>query len=190
MRGARPNPAHEALARLEAVIPRFMVATQNIDDLHRRASTRQLCELHGNAFRERCLDFDCEEPAWSSPVVDTSDELPHCRRCGSVARPDVVLFGEGADQRWAPVRDFVAGGVEVVLLVGTSGVVEVPTELTTLARSRGAVWIVEINPRPTNEGELAARIEMLGSSLLPRRRCPSSPELLFSSGLKPFRDGL
>lgn len=155
---AEPNPAHLALVELAPLVPRLCLATQNVDGLHQRAGSEEVIELHGNGLWERCLDGACSQPRWRAP--ENSEGVPTCPTCGKTARPDVVLFGEGADERWAPLRAFVAAGVDVVLLVGTSGVVPVPTEVCRLARSQGTVWIAELNPRPTEDTELTRWIDL------------------------------
>jgi len=174
LRRARPNAGHVALATLEQRAQRFLLATQNVDDLHYRAGSVRIVKLHGDAFALRCRDASCRLATfrWSSdPDDDTSAEVPVCPLCETIARPDVVLFGEGGFDRWEPVRKFVAEGVEIVLLVGTSGVVEVPTQLIQLARAKGPVWVATVNPRPP-EGELASLVDaqVLGRSeeILPR----------------------
>jgi NAD-dependent deacetylase len=163
LRRATPNAGHAALAALErAAGGAFLLATQNVDDLHRRAGSARVVELHGNALLERCLDLDehCGAPVWRSESDALAGAAPACPRCAGPARPDVVLFGEGADARWEPARAFVAGGpVDVVLLVGTAGVVEVPTQLVELARSRGAPYVVELNPRPSDAPGLAGLVD-------------------------------
>lgn len=157
LRAARPNPGHAALVVLEARLPRFLLATQNVDDLHRRAGSRAPVELHGNALLERCL-AECPGPPWPAPEASDVDDAPAptCPRCGGPARPDVVLFGEGADARWEPVRDFARAGVDLVLLVGTSGTVAVPEELLRLVRAAGPTWVVDLNLTPAVAGADAA----------------------------------
>ncbi|MCW8138325.1 MAG: NAD-dependent protein deacylase [Planctomycetota bacterium] len=156
LRAASPNPGHSALAALERRVPDLLLATQNVDDLHRRAGSQRLVELHGNALVERCLDDACGAAPWRSESDDAGAGPPRCPRCGGVARPDVVFFGEGADERWDPVRAFVAAGpVDLVLLVGTSGVVESPAQRLDLARP---AWTCEVNPGPAAP-DLAARLD-------------------------------
>jgi len=157
-----PNAAHEALVAIERRAPRFLLATQNVDGLHRRAGTRNLVELHGDAFRERCLDADCPESAW------TAREETRCPRCGGLSRPDVVLFGEGDEKRWEPIHDFLRAPVALVLIVGTSGVVGVPTQLVGLARERSpGAFVVSINVAPL-DGELAGLVD--GQVIAPAER--------------------
>ncbi len=114
VRNAQPNAAHHAIASL----PDALVVTQNVDDLHRRAGTQNIIELHGNLFRARCVREETRRDA-----IDPFDQLPpHCE-CGALLRPDVVWFGEtlpeGAFARAArAVRE-----ADLLLVIGTSGVV-------------------------------------------------------------------
>jgi NAD-dependent deacetylase len=114
VRDAHPNAAHRAIA----LLPDALVVTQNVDDLHRRAGSRNIIELHGNLFRARCVREDTRREA-----IDAFHELPpHCE-CGALLRPDVVWFGEmlpeGAFERAArAVRE-----ADLLLVIGTSGVV-------------------------------------------------------------------
>lgn len=161
LRRAAPNAGHVALAALErAAGGDLLLATQNVDDLHRRAGSERVVELHGNALLERCLDETCGAPVWRSESDALAGAAPACPRCAGPARPDIVLFGEGADARWEPLRAFVEGApVDVVLLVGTAGVVEVPTQAVELARSRGAPYVVELNPRPSDAPGLTGLVD-------------------------------
>jgi NAD-dependent deacetylase len=139
-----PNPAHHALAALEARIPEFLLATQNVDGLHRVAGSRRMVELHGSLWRVRCAQCgDCREDR-RVPLP----ELPPRCACGGLLRPDVVWFGEplcGAEIE----RAMSAGrAADVVLVVGTSSLVYPAAAIAPLARSAGAL-IVEVNPEET-----------------------------------------
>lgn len=144
IRAAEPNAAHRALAELETELGdrgRFTLVTQNVDGLHARAGSRRLIELHGNIFRTRCL---------SERIVadrtEAFETLPPACGCGALLRPDVVWFGEmlppGAIERAAEaVRE-----AEILLVIGTSGVVHPAAGLVALLRGGAAV---EINPQET-----------------------------------------
>lgn len=140
-----PNPAHYALADLEALVPEFLLVTQNVDNLHRRAGSRHLAELHGNITRSYCID--CKHPA-DDLAPDSADEPAHCTACGGLLRPDVVWFGE-----WLPedVMDRAAEAArraEVFLSVGTSAVVYPAAGLPLRAAEHGA-YVAEINVSPS-----------------------------------------
>ena len=97
IRKAKPNRAHLVLAELERMGFLRAVITQNVDDLHREAETRNLIELHGNIFRVRCTSCSYQENLKESKNLEeflASEELPKCPRCSSLLRPDVVWLGE------------------------------------------------------------------------------------------------
>jgi NAD-dependent deacetylase len=142
-----PNPAHEVLAAMERHYGDFLLVTQNVDDLHERAGSRNLIKLHGSLMEIRCSGCD----AWSQlpePVSLESIEagtLPTCT-CGALLRPNVVWFGEWLDMRhFARIEEFMWQEPDLLLVIGTSGVVSGGYGLTRTARSHGAK-VVEINP--------------------------------------------
>jgi NAD-dependent deacetylase len=144
----RPNAAHAVIARWSVRESRTtIVLTQNVDDLHVRAGTRNLVRLHGSIWELSCL-ARCHEGAtpWPDERVPLPD-LPRCPYCGAPARPAVVWFGESLD----PAR--VAAAVrstccDVFLTIGTSAVVYPAAGLVHEARARGA-FTAEINLEPT-----------------------------------------
>ncbi|WP_027883129.1 SIR2 family NAD-dependent protein deacylase [Meiothermus rufus] len=143
---AQPNPAHELLVRLEGQVGEgFLLVTQNVDGLHRRAGSRRLVELHGNIAQGRCER--CEY-RFALPAPEDFVPPPLCPACGFRARPDVVWFGEilpeGAFERaW---QAFALA--ELALVIGTSAEVEPAASLGRLAAESGA-YLIEINPEPT-----------------------------------------
>ncbi|HEY4000260.1 MAG TPA: Sir2 family NAD-dependent protein deacetylase [Candidatus Xenobia bacterium] len=101
-RGAQPNAAHRALARLGKVMgERLLLVTQNVDGLHTRAGSRDVIELHGNIFISRCMQCDSCLPD------DTISDTMARHECGGYLRPDIVLFGETID---SDVRPCLARG--------------------------------------------------------------------------------
>ena len=143
---AQPNAAHRALAELEAAPGvELLVVTQNVDDLHERAGTRNLIHMHGELMRARCTTCG-ERPSWTGPLVDR----PPCPHCGEpTLRPDIVWFGE-----MPYAMDDIAAAVErcdIFAAIGTSGVVYPAAGLAMQAAAVGA-RTVEINPRPTRVG--------------------------------------
>lgn len=148
-----PNDGHHALVRLEAWQTQqtgrhFTLVTQNIDNLHHRAGSRAVLELHGNIFRYKCLDrnhpvrLDAE---WSKPQ-DTVPPL--CPQCGSYVRPDVVWFGEALPEGVLSQAYQAAESADVMLVIGTSGVVYPAADIPVTARRHGA-FLIEINPEPS-----------------------------------------
>ncbi len=149
LRSVAPNAGHRALARWGRFAD-VRIVTQNVDDLHERAGSPVLAHLHGSLTALRC--FDCGRPH-PGPVPDAAGadgrvEPPRCAACSGPARPGVVWFGEAL-----PARDFADGvqaceDADLVLVVGTSGLVYPAAGLPELAASQG-VPTVEINPEAT-----------------------------------------
>lgn len=140
----QPNPAHYAIKDLEDGFDEFLLVTQNIDGLHQRAGSRKIAELHGNIWRDRCLDcgriYDHKE-------VDLEEIPPKCA-CGGTLRPDVVWFGEALPQEVLYQAIQAAQSCDFLLSVGTSALVQPAASLPLLALRNGA-FVVEINPEPT-----------------------------------------
>jgi NAD-dependent deacetylase len=129
-----PNPAHEALARLDAALgDDFLLVTQNVDDLHERAGAQRLIHMHGELKRARCLACGAA-PVWEGPLA-----LPHaCPACGTPnrMRPDIVWFGEMPYEMDAIQRAIARAALFVS--IGTSGAVYPAAGFVDLARRVGA----------------------------------------------------
>lgn len=158
---ARPNAGHECLARLERRLPAFTLVTQNVDGLHRQAGSERIVELHGNIWRSVCArrcGAVLDESPWNTrqdPPYRPPEpgELPRCA-CGSLLRPDVVWFGESLDADVLSRAIEEAEAADVMLVIGTSGLVYPAAALPDLARSNGAT-IIEINIETTPLSESA-----------------------------------
>ncbi|HVN92994.1 MAG TPA: NAD-dependent deacylase [Terracidiphilus sp.] len=116
---ANPNPAHIALAELEAQIPdRFFLCTQNVDDLHERAGSKNLIHMHGELAKSRC-DRECgRPPVEDSAVYASLEEVGRCA-CGGRLRPHIVFFGEIPLEMPRIEREIARCTLMVV--IGTSG---------------------------------------------------------------------
>ncbi len=125
IREAKPNAAHEALARLRGAI----VVTQNVDSLHTRAGSRDVVELHGNIFRVRCT-----REGTASMRDEPFSELPPRCECGALLRPDVVWFGEPLPEEAVARASSAIIGCDLLLVIGTSGVVYPAAGLVSLHR--------------------------------------------------------
>lgn len=153
---AVPHSGYHALVRLEALVPSLTVVTQNVDGLHDLAGSRDVVELHGNIRRVTCLDR--HHPfAGALPDEGTEEEAdpPACPVCGSPLRPDVVWFGEMLPEAAVERAWRLAGGCDVLLLVGTSGTVWPAAELPHVAARAGA-RVIEVNPAPSELTPLAS----------------------------------
>ncbi|HVR44477.1 MAG TPA: NAD-dependent deacylase [Thermoanaerobaculia bacterium] len=150
IRDAHPNEAHLALARLESGLAgrgELTVITQNVDGLHGRAGSREVVELHGSIFRVRCV----REQTWEERLEPFETLPPHCR-CGSLLRPDVVWFGEMLPPGELERAAAAVRGADVLLVIGTSGVVHPAAGLISMLERGEAI---EINPQQTPISRLA-----------------------------------
>lgn len=139
--GAEPNPAHSALAELDALVPRLTLVTQNVDGLHQRAGSRDVIELHGNIMRTKCSAENRVVADWR----DTGTVPPSCPDCRAPLRPDVVWFGEALPVHELNRAHAAAVECDVFLAVGTSGIVHPAAGLPLLAHAQGA-HVVVVNP--------------------------------------------
>lgn len=151
-----PNAGHGGIAAIADHCP-VQVITQNVDDLHERAGSRDVVNLHGSLFATRCLDCGAQAGGTPDPILrdaravpaDGGHEAPpRCTRCSGALRPGVVWFGEALPAHaWNRAVDTVAA-CELLVLVGTSGLVHPAASLPALARDAG-VRVLEINPTDT-----------------------------------------
>ncbi len=142
-RAARPNAGHLAIARLQTLVPKVTTITQNVDGLHQAAGSRDVLELHGNIHATRCFDRDHAMAVTAED--EKSGEHPVCELCGSFARPGVVWFGENLPETALALAIEAARKCDVMLVVGTSGVVQPAASLGFVAQKHGATVAV-INP--------------------------------------------
>jgi len=140
----RPNAAHFALADMERRIPRFTLITQNIDGLHEAAGSRNILELHGNIWWVRCVGCGKLTEDRQVPLP----ELPVCRSCGAMLRPHVVWFGEALDPDVLENAHNAVRSCQVMLIIGTSALVQPAASMGVLAQQKGA-FVAEINLDPT-----------------------------------------
>lgn len=141
---AQPNPAHYALARLEQLKPLTLI-TQNVDGLHEIAGSKNVIELHGNLRKYKC--FKKGHPI-APELARGAKEPPTCPQCGSLARPDVVWFGEMLPLEALQQAHDAAIEGEVMLVIGTSGIVHPAADLPLYAVQERRLTI-EINPQQT-----------------------------------------
>jgi len=157
-RVAKPNAAHFSLVEMEKMFPHFTLVTQNIDNLHRRAGSLNIAELHGNIERNYCIGcgrrYDGEE-------FDRNGSFK-CLDCGSLIRPDIVWFGEMLPSAQWDIAEAAAENAEVMYVIGTSAVVYPAAQLPMNVRRNGGM-IIEINIERTPISELAD-VSMQGSA--------------------------
>lgn len=168
---AAPNPAHLALARLEKEGILKCLITQNIDGLHQQAGSRNVIELHGDAFRTRCTGCIASGELGREKIKEMlrllaggqnsrqktlrilSSYFPRCRKCQGRQRIDIVLFGESLPEDEMARAYKQLAGCGVLLLVGTSLVVYPAASLPLYAKEKGAE-LIEINSQPTAFSEV------------------------------------
>jgi NAD-dependent deacetylase len=139
-----PNAAHHACAWLDQRLPELQLITQNVDGLHRAAGSRRVLELHGCIWEARCTR---EGTIREDRAPEITEAVPRCA-CGAELRPHVVWFGEALDPGILADATAAARAAELMLVVGTSAVVEPAASLPRLARRAGA-YVVEVNPEET-----------------------------------------
>jgi NAD-dependent deacetylase len=182
IRNARPNAAHEAVARLAQRTDEFLLVTQNVDDLHARAgiSAQRMVRIHGDIFVTRCsrCEFSEEGRGGSSEPPDvpavqpqnkrlrsiatTSERdlnVPTCPKCDALLRPGVVWFGEQLSRNELErVEDFLDGGAcDVVIVAGTTATFGYIVDWA-LRGSRDGAELIEVNPEETPLSRFATRL--------------------------------
>lgn len=150
--GARPNPGHQALARLEQALgERFFLCTQNVDALHEAAGSRRIVHMHGRLDESRCSRPGCPTaPFRDTHRYHTAAEIPRCAACGSLIRPHICWFGEMPFE-----LDRIREALEACaacLVVGTSGVVEPAASFVRIASAHGAQTLYVGPEAPANAG--------------------------------------
>ena len=140
----QPNPAHWALVELERRCGQFWLITQNVDGLHRAAGSRRLSEIHGNIWKVRCLACGSIDDNHDVPIT----LLPACRGCQGLVRPHIVWFGESLRSDDLARCADALHRCDVLLVIGTSGVVYPAAGFASIAKEAGA-FVAEINPDPT-----------------------------------------
>lgn len=156
-----PNAGHVALAELQRRVPRLTLVTQNVDGFHQKAGSTGVLELHGNLESGWCFDCGVEKP------LDDGDAPVCCERCGGYVRPGVVWFGEALPEDALVAAFDAADACDVLLAVGTSGVVYPAASLPGRARMAGA-FVAEINPVPSALSDgMDARLAGPGGTILP-----------------------
>jgi NAD-dependent deacetylase len=180
VRDARPNAGHHAIAHLQAFIThrgetgarrtalpgRFTLVTQNVDDLHERAGSTAVLHLHGSIHAFRCSE--CDEPHDLLEEDRALPAPPACAKCGGFVRPGVVWFGENLPAGIFESALRAAESSDIMLVVGTSGVVHPAALLPRAAKSAGAT-VIDVNPQAGPVTEIAdIFLEGPGGDVLPR----------------------
>lgn len=147
----RPNPGHAAIARLQGLLPRVSVITQNVDGLHQAAGSTGVIELHGNIHGSRC--FSCGRAAVQAEQAQDAVP-PRCPHCGGMLRPGVVWFGEALPAKAWERAAAAVEDADLFFCAGTSSLVEPAASLPRLARAFGHT-VVQVNPDATAHDAIA-----------------------------------
>jgi NAD-dependent deacetylase len=144
---AEPNAAHLAIPRMANSRRLVSVITQNIDDLHERAGSLNVVHLHGSLAMPKC--FACHRPAVVSPELAVPDEgaliePPRCQRCNGKMRPAVVWYGEDLPPQAWKVAVQLVKDCDLLISIGTSGIVMPAAGLPDLALASGAS-VIHVN---------------------------------------------
>lgn len=145
---AKPNAAHLALARLERQGKLTAVVTQNIDNLHQAAGSKNVLELHGSVHRNYCMK--CHR-FYSLEDLLSMDNVPRCA-CGGLIKPDVVLYGEGLDDSVLSSAIAHISRADLMIIGGTSLVVYPAAGLADYFCGKN---LAVVNLSPTNQDSRA-----------------------------------
>ena len=193
IRNAQPNAAHKAIAQLADHTDDFLLVTQNVDDLHRRAGlpAKKMVQIHGDILITRCSRCD-----WRSELRDTETNkihnhtglagarpstagnnqretergIPKCSQCDALMRPGVVWFGEQLPwNELERVESFFDGGAcNVVIVAGTTATFGYIIEWA-IRGSRGGGELIEVNPEETPLSRFATQVVRESAAIaLPR----------------------
>jgi NAD-dependent deacetylase len=143
MRNVKPNPGHYALAEMENIFDEFNLVTQNIDNLHVRAGSKNVTELHGNIERNYCIK--CKK---FYNEIELSQKSVLICECGGLIRPDVVWFGEMLPYNELRTAEDAAIRSNVFFTIGTSAEVY-PAALLPLMSGKSGAYVIEVNTKPT-----------------------------------------
>jgi NAD-dependent deacetylase len=157
MRSREPNRGHRAIARLEQAGCLLAVITQNVDRLHQKAGNHmeRVIELHGNAYTLRCLRYGHEMAGDRvQEMLEAGDPDPRCDVCGAPLRSSTVLFGEPLPRPALELAHKVSLVTDLMVVVGSSLVVNPAARLPAIAKERGAGLII-LNRTETPLDDLA-----------------------------------
>jgi NAD-dependent deacetylase len=163
---ASPNPGHYALAKMEELGYLHAIVTQNIDNLHQMAGSKNIAEFHGNSSRLICPDCNTIYPA---AETDLTKLPPRCQHDQHILKPDFVFFGEGIPaDAWERSFDY-AGLCSVCLIIGSTGEV-VPASYVPQKASQNGAFIIEINPEESQFTHSITNLHLKGKAgeILPK----------------------
>ncbi|MBU1099083.1 MAG: NAD-dependent deacylase [Bacteroidetes bacterium] len=137
----KPNLGHYTIVEFEKYFEKVDVVTQNVDNLHGRAGSSSIYELHGNIERNFCVDC---KTFYNKEDLLGSEKVPRCTKCNGLIRPDVVWFGEMLPAGVFEKSEQLAMNSDITFVVGTSAVVY-PAAYIPISAKQGGAYVVEIN---------------------------------------------
>ena len=146
---AEPNPAHTALAKLEQAGFLHGIITQNIDDLHRKAGSERLFEIHGHLREATCTS--CYQKHNATNLIEDfarTGALPYCDHCGGLLKPDIILFGEQLPITIMNEAQALIDEADLIVVAGSSMEVVPAASMPIPALNAGAKLII-LNNEPT-----------------------------------------
>ena len=157
---AEPNDAHKAVAELERMGLVKAVITQNIDNLHQEAGSKQVYEFHGTAQSVGCTRCGINSPAGQEMFASIP---PTCRRCSGILKPDFIFFGEGIPEPARTLSFREAELADVFIIIGTTGQVVPACNIPYLAK-KNHCKIIEVNLDPSSYTPMITDIYLQGKA--------------------------
>lgn len=167
MASALPNAGHQALARMEQSGILKCLITQNVDNLHQRAGSVEVVEFHGNLLRAACMKCRALEAIHhvEERLSAGEEEVPRCRKCGGLLKPDAVFFGEAIPSRALMVSQIQTQKCDVLLVVGTSLQVFPAAQIPLAVKLKyPPATVIEVNVEPSAIHKQVTDILLLGKA--------------------------
>jgi NAD-dependent deacetylase len=159
MEEAEPNPAHTAIAELEAMGYLKCVITQNVDNLHQKAGSKDVIEFHGNLLFGRCISCSQRYPIKAIEAqIERAGLPPRCEKCEGILKPDAVFFGEPIPPHALHRSISEARMADVMIVAGTSAVVYPAAELPFIAKRGGGFFSTSVTEPSQNAGAVVIEI--------------------------------
>ncbi len=148
---AKPNRCHTALYELEKMGKLKAIVTQNVDGLHQKAGSSVVYELHGSVLRNYCVR--CHE-FYDEKYIISSDNIPSCRKCGGIVKPDVVLYEEGLSESVLSGAVSAISSADTLIIGGTSLVVYPAAGLIRYFRGNNLILINKSHTKEDNNADI------------------------------------
>jgi len=140
---ATPNDAHRIIAKWESAKIVKAIITQNIDNLHQSAGSKEVIEFHGNSNYFTCTENSSH--LFATGEINFNNSFPKCPKCGHLVKPSFIFFGEQIPSEAFTASSFQATKTDVMIVIGSTGEV-VPAANVPWEAKRNGAYIIEINP--------------------------------------------